>query len=222
MKFSSQVCWEKFARYFEVELKEVKLSEGYYVMDPVKAVEMVDENTICVAAILGSTMTGEFEDVKLLSELLTEKNKETGWDTPIHVDAASGGFIAPFLYPDLEWDFRLPLVKSINVSGHKYGLVYPGVGWVVWRSSEDLPDELVFHINYLGSDQPTFTLNFSKGSVFMQFYAITVFIYMLFRWCCYITCLTAKVFSSKIKSCFQESVSLSAFVHTESIKTLFK
>ncbi|WVZ16038.1 hypothetical protein V8G54_013604 [Vigna mungo] len=158
-----QVCWEKFARYFEVELKEVKLTEGYYVMDPVKAVEMVDENTICVAAILGSTMTGEFEDVKLLNELLTEKNKETGWDTPIHVDAASGGFIAPFLYPDLEWDFRLPLVKSINVSGHKYGLVYPGVGWVVWKSKDDLPDELVFHINYLGSDQPTFTLNFSKG-----------------------------------------------------------
>uniref|UniRef100_A0A0E0LVQ4 Glutamate decarboxylase n=1 Tax=Oryza punctata TaxID=4537 RepID=A0A0E0LVQ4_ORYPU len=124
-----QVCWEKFARYFEVELKEVKLSEGYYVMDPVKAVEMVDENTICVAAILGSTLTGEFEDVKLLNNLLTEKNKETGWDVPIHVDAASGGFIAPFLYPELEWDFRLPLVKSINVSGHKYGLVYPGVGW---------------------------------------------------------------------------------------------
>ncbi|XP_014517585.1 glutamate decarboxylase-like [Vigna radiata var. radiata] len=167
-----QVCWEKFARYFEVELKEVKLTEGYYVMDPVKAVEMVDENTICVAAILGSTMTGEFEDVKLLNELLTVKNKETGWDTPIHVDAASGGFIAPFLYPDLEWDFRLPLVKSINVSGHKYGLVYPGVGWVVWRSKDDLPDELVFHINYLGSDQPTFTLNFSKGSsqIIAQYY----------------------------------------------------
>ncbi|CAJ1952221.1 unnamed protein product [Sphenostylis stenocarpa] len=167
-----QVCWEKFARYFEVELKEVKLTEGYYVMDPVKAVEMVDENTICVAAILGSTMTGEFEDVKLLNELLTEKNKKTGWDTPIHVDGASGGFIAPFLYPDLEWDFRLPLVKSINVSGHKYGLVYPGVGWVVWRSKDDLPDELVFHINYLGSDQPTFTLNFSKGSsqIIAQYY----------------------------------------------------
>uniref|UniRef100_I1QJD1 Glutamate decarboxylase n=1 Tax=Oryza glaberrima TaxID=4538 RepID=I1QJD1_ORYGL len=158
-----QVCWEKFARYFEVELKEVKLSEGYYVMDPVKAVEMVDENTICVAAILGSTLTGEFEDVKLLNNLLTEKNKETGWDVPIHVDAASGGFIAPFLYPELEWDFRLPLVKSINVSGHKYGLVYPGVGWVIWRSKEDLPEELIFHINYLGTDQPTFTLNFSKG-----------------------------------------------------------
>lgn len=167
-----QVCWEKFARYFEVELKEVKLKEGYYVMDPVKAVEMVDENTICVAAILGSTLTGEFEDVKLLNELLTKKNEETGWDTPIHVDAASGGFIAPFLYPDLEWDFRLPLVKSINVSGHKYGLVYAGVGWVVWRSKEDLPDDLIFHINYLGSDQPTFTLNFSKGSsqIIAQYY----------------------------------------------------
>ncbi|KAI4347334.1 hypothetical protein L6164_008152 [Bauhinia variegata] len=167
-----QVCWEKFARYFEVELKEVKLSEGYYVMDPVKAVEMVDENTICVAAILGSTLTGEFEDVQLLNELLTKKNKESGWDTPIHVDAASGGFIAPFLYPDLEWDFRVPLVKSINVSGHKYGLVYPGVGWVVWRSKEDLPEDLVFHINYLGSDQPTFTLNFSKGSsqIIAQYY----------------------------------------------------
>ncbi|KAG6627739.1 hypothetical protein CIPAW_15G150300 [Carya illinoinensis] len=169
-----QVCWEKFARYFEVELKEVKLSEGYYVMDPLKAVEMVDENTICVAAILGSTLTGEFENVKLLNELLTKKNKDTGWDTPIHVDAASGGFIAPFLYPDLEWDFRLPLVKSINVSGHKYGLVYPGVGWVVWRSKEDLPDELIFHINYLGSDQPTFTLNFSKGSsqIIGQYYQL--------------------------------------------------
>ncbi|PIN25512.1 Glutamate decarboxylase/sphingosine phosphate lyase [Handroanthus impetiginosus] len=167
-----QVCWEKFARYFEVELKEVKLREGYYVMDPVKAVEMVDENTICVATILGSTMTGEFEDVKLLNELLSKKNEETGWDTPIHVDAASGGFIAPFIYRDLEWDFRLPLVKSINVSGHKYGLVYAGVGWVVWRNKEDLPDELIFHINYLGSDQPTFTLNFSKGSsqIIAQYY----------------------------------------------------
>lgn len=141
-------------------------------MDPAKAVEMVDENTICVAAILGSTLTGEFEDVKLLNDLLTEKNQETGWDTPIHVDAASGGFIAPFLYPELEWDFRLPQVKSINVSGHKYGLVYAGVGWVVWRNKEDLPEELIFHINYLGADQPTFTLNFSKGSsqIIAQYY----------------------------------------------------
>ncbi|KAJ6806548.1 glutamate decarboxylase [Iris pallida] len=169
-----QVCWEKFARYFEVELKEVKLSDGYYVMDPEKAVEMVDENTICVAAILGSTLNGEFEDVKRLNDLLVEKNKETGWDTPIHVDAASGGFIAPFLYPELEWDFRLPLVKSINVSGHKYGLVYAGIGWAIWRSKEDLPEELIFHINYLGADQPTFTLNFSKGSsqVIAQYYQL--------------------------------------------------
>ncbi|KHN39493.1 Glutamate decarboxylase 1 [Glycine soja] len=169
-----QVCWEKFARYFEVELKEVKLRDGYYVMDPEKAVEMVDDNTICVAAILGSTLNGEFEDVKLLNDLLVEKNKETGWDTPIHVDAASGGFIAPFLYPELEWDFRLPLVKSINVSGHKYGLVYAGIGWVIWRSKEDLPEELIFHINYLGADQPTFTLNFSKGSsqVIAQYYQL--------------------------------------------------
>ncbi|KAK6119936.1 hypothetical protein DH2020_046320 [Rehmannia glutinosa] len=170
-----QVCWEKFARYFEVELKEVKLRDGYYVMDPEKAVEMVDENTICVAAILGSTLNGEFEDVKRLNDLLVEKNKETGWDTPIHVDAASGGFIAPFIYPELEWDFRLPLVKkSINVSGHKYGLVYAGIGWVIWRNKEDLPDELIFHINYLGSDQPTFTLNFSKGSsqIIAQYYQL--------------------------------------------------
>ncbi|XP_075510438.1 glutamate decarboxylase [Primulina tabacum] len=169
-----QVCWEKFARYFEVELKEVKLRDGYYVMDPEKAVEMVDENTICVAAILGSTLNGEFEDVKLLNDLLLKKNKETGWDTPIHVDAASGGFIAPFLYQELEWDFRLPLVKSINVSGHKYGLVYAGIGWVVWRTKVDLPEELIFHINYLGADQPTFTLNFSKGSsqVIAQYYQL--------------------------------------------------
>ncbi|XP_015058106.1 glutamate decarboxylase [Solanum pennellii] len=169
-----QVCWEKFARYFEVELKEVKLTDGYYVMSPEKAVEMVDENTICVAAILGSTLNGEFEDVKKLNDLLIEKNKETGWDTPIHVDAASGGFIAPFIYPELEWDFRLPLVKSINVSGHKYGLVYAGIGWVIWRNKEDLPDELIFHINYLGADQPTFTLNFSKGSsqVIAQYYQL--------------------------------------------------
>ncbi|XP_045820250.1 glutamate decarboxylase 1-like [Trifolium pratense] len=169
-----QVCWEKFARYFEVELKEVKLNEGYYVMDPKKAVDLVDENTICVAAILGSTLNGEFEDVKTLNDLLVEKNKETGWDTPIHVDAASGGFIAPFIYPELVWDFRLPLVKSINVSGHKYGLVYAGIGWAVWRSKEDLPEELIFHINYLGADQPTFTLNFSKGSsqVIAQYYQL--------------------------------------------------
>ncbi|CAM6118217.1 unnamed protein product [Calypogeia fissa] len=167
-----QVCWEKFANYFEVELKEVKLTKGYYVMDPAKAVELVDENTICVCAILGSTYNGEFEDVKTLNDLLTKKNKEKGLDVGIHVDAASGGFVAPFIFPDLLWDFRLPLVTSINVSGHKYGLVYAGVGWVVWRSKEDLPEELIFHVNYLGADQPTFTLNFSKGAsqIIAQYY----------------------------------------------------
>jgi glutamate decarboxylase len=167
-----QVCWEKFANYFEVEIRAVKLREDYYVMDPAKAVEMCDENTICVCAILGSTYNGEFEDVATLNNLLEKKNKENGWNIPIHVDAASGGFVAPFMYPDLVWDFRLPLVKSINVSGHKYGLVYAGIGWVVWRSKEDLPEELVFHVNYLGADQPTFTLNFSKGAsqVIAQYY----------------------------------------------------
>eukprot|EP00270_Netrium_digitus_P000312 TRINITY_DN102_c0_g1_i5.p1 TRINITY_DN102_c0_g1~~TRINITY_DN102_c0_g1_i5.p1 ORF type:complete len:474 (-),score=80.13 TRINITY_DN102_c0_g1_i5:135-1556(-) len=159
-----QVCWEKFARYFEVELREVKLEVGNYVMDPHKAVELVDENTICVCGILGSTYNGEFEDIKLLNDLIDKKNAVTGWETPLHVDAASGGFIAPFLYPDVVWDFRLKWVKSINVSGHKYGLVYAGVGWVIWKSKEDLPEELVFHVNYLGADQPTFTLNFSKGA----------------------------------------------------------
>ncbi|KAE8716659.1 Glutamate decarboxylase 1 [Hibiscus syriacus] len=154
-------------QYFEVELKEVKLREGYYVKDPVKAVEMVDENTVCVAAILGSTLKGKFVDVKILNDLLM------GY--PTHADAASGGFIAPFMYPELEWDFRLPLVKIINVSGHKYGLVYAGIGCVIWRSKEDLPEELIFHINYLGADQPTFTLNFSKGysQVIAQYYQLT-------------------------------------------------
>ncbi|CAI5512742.1 unnamed protein product [Closterium sp. Naga37s-1] len=159
-----QVCWEKFSNYFEVETKFVNVKEGSFVMDPHDAVEAVDENTICICGILGSTYNGEFEDIKLLNDLLVEKNAKTGWDTPIHVDAASGGFVAPFLYPDLEWDFRLPTVRSINVSGHKFGLVYPGVGWVVWRSKADLPEDLIFHVNYLGADQPTFTLNFSKGS----------------------------------------------------------
>ncbi|KAL2906967.1 Glutamate decarboxylase 3 [Bienertia sinuspersici] len=142
--------WQNKRKYFEVEVKQVKLREGCYVMDLVKAVEMVDENTIGVVAILGSTLNGEFEDVKLLNDLVLQKNKETGWDTPIHVDAASGGFIAPFLYPELEWDFRLPLVKSINVSSHKYDLVYAGIGWIVWRTKEDLPEELYYQLIRLG------------------------------------------------------------------------
>ncbi|KAF3092585.1 glutamate decarboxylase gad1, variant 2 [Orbilia oligospora] len=168
MNAAVQVCWEKAARYFDVEERFVYCTQDRYVIDPVQAVDLVDENTIGICAILGTTYTGEYEDVKAINDLLVGK----GLETPIHVDAASGGFVAPFVKPDLEWDFRLPRVVSINVSGHKYGLVYPGVGWIVWRSPEYLPKELVFNINYLGADQASFTLNFSKGAsqVIGQYY----------------------------------------------------
>lgn len=168
MNSAVQVCWEKAARYFDIEEKYVFCTKDRYVLDPEEAVKLIDENTIGIAVILGTTYTGEYEDVKMLNHLLVEKNI----DCPIHVDAASGGFVAPFVYPNLEWDFRLERVVSINVSGHKYGLVYPGVGWIVWRSTEFLPQELVFNINYLGADQASFTLNFSKGAsqVIGQYY----------------------------------------------------
>ncbi|TPX32872.1 glutamate decarboxylase [Synchytrium microbalum] len=169
-----QVCWEKAVRYLEIEARYVFCTEDQMFMDPKQAAAMVDENTIGTVAILGSTYTGHYEDVKTLNDLLVEINKKTGWNVPIHVDAASGGFVAPFLVPDLVWDFRLPCVASINTSGHKYGLVYPGVGWCIWRSKEFLPDDLVFHVNYLGADQASFTLNFSKGSsqVIAQYYVM--------------------------------------------------
>ncbi|PYI11681.1 glutamate decarboxylase [Aspergillus sclerotiicarbonarius CBS 121057] len=168
MNSAVQVCWEKAARYFDVEERYVFCTEDRYVIDPQQAVDLVDENTIGICAILGTTYTGEYEDVKAINDLLVER----GIDCPIHVDAASGGFVAPFVNPNLEWDFRLEKVVSINVSGHKYGLVYPGVGWVVWRSPEYLPKELIFNINYLGAEQASFTLNFSKGAsqVIGQYY----------------------------------------------------
>jgi glutamate decarboxylase len=167
-----QVCWEKFARYFEVEPRFVKLSESRYVIGVPEAMELVDENTIAVVGILGSTYTGEYEPIEKLNNALMDLNDKTGWEVPIHVDAASGGFVAPFTSPELKWDFRLPLVKSINVSGHKYGLVYPGVGWVIWRDESELPEDLIFHVNYLGGDQPTFNLNFSRGAnqIIAQYY----------------------------------------------------
>ncbi|CAN8103802.1 unnamed protein product [Discula destructiva] len=170
MSSAVQVCWEKATRYFEIDEKLVYCTEDRYVVDPKQVVDLVDENTIGICAILGTTYTGEYEDVKAINDLLEER----GLDTPIHVDAASGGFVAPFTVPDLVWDFRLPRVVSINVSGHKYGLVYPGVGWVVWRGAEFLPKELVFNINYLGADQSSFTLNFSKGAsqVIGQYYQL--------------------------------------------------
>ncbi|KAF2719722.1 glutamate decarboxylase [Polychaeton citri CBS 116435] len=170
MNAAVQVCWEKAARYFEVEEKYVFCSEDRYVIDPEEAVNLVDENTIGICSILGTTYTGEYEDTKKINDLLVEKNI----DCPIHVDAASGGFVAPFVNPNLVWDFRLEKVVSINVSGHKYGLVYPGVGWVVWRDPEFLPQELIFNINYLGADQASFTLNFSRGAsqVIGQYYQL--------------------------------------------------
>jgi glutamate decarboxylase len=158
-----QVVWEKFCRYWDVEPKYIPVQEGRYVISPDEAVERIDENTIGVVAILGTTYTGEFEPIEAIHDAVVANNAETGFDVPVHVDAASGGFVAPFLHPDVRWDFRLPMVKSINVSGHKYGLTYPGVGFVVWRASEDLPGDLVFHVNYLGGDMPTFTLNFSRA-----------------------------------------------------------
>jgi glutamate decarboxylase len=157
-----QVVWEKFCRYWDVEPKYIPMENGRYVITPEEVLERTDERTIGVVAILGTTFTGELEPIEAIHEALARQNGETGWEIPMHVDAASGGFVAPFLHPDLKWDFRLPLVKSINVSGHKYGLVYPGVGWVVWRSHEDLPEDLIFRVNYLGGDMPTFTLNFSR------------------------------------------------------------
>lgn len=170
---NAQVALEKFALYFDVEARLVEVSEkSHYALDVDEALKRVDENTIGVVAILGSTFTGHFEPVKELNDRLVKINEKTGWDVPIHVDGASGAFVAPFLYPDLVWDFRLPLVCSINVSGHKYGLVYPGVGWCIWRSKEYLPEELIFHIDYLGGSFPSFTLNFSKSSsmVVAQYY----------------------------------------------------
>lgn len=167
-----QVCWEKFCNYWEVEPRFVTAEGDSFNLRPEDAVKLCDENTIGVVAIMGSTFDGSYEPVKELNHTLDVLQNERGLDIPIHVDAASGGFIAPFLQPDLEWDFRLPRVKSINVSGHKFGLVYPGVGWAIWRDKRELPDELIFHCDYLGGDLPNFALNFSRpgNQVIAQYY----------------------------------------------------
>jgi glutamate decarboxylase len=157
-----QVVWEKFCRYWEVEPRYIPMQEGRYVITPDEVVERIDENTIGVVAILGTTFTGEFEPIEAIHDAVVAHNAAHGLAVPLHIDAASGGFVAPFIHPELRWDFRLPNVVSINASGHKYGLVYPGVGWAVWRDKQHLPEELVFHVNYLGGDMPTFTLNFSR------------------------------------------------------------
>jgi len=167
-----QVCWHKFARYFDVELREVPLERDRFVMTAEEAVKRVDENTIGVVPTFGVTFTGHYEPVAEIARALDNLQRETGLDVPIHVDGASGAFIAPFVQPDIVWDFRLPRVRSINASGHKFGLAPLGVGWVVWREASDLPEGLIFHVNYLGGDMPTFALNFSRpgGQVICQYY----------------------------------------------------
>jgi glutamate decarboxylase len=167
-----QVCWEKFCRYWQVEPRYVPMVPGRLHLGPAEAAAKCDENTIGVVAIMGSTMDGSYEPVLEISQALDRLQIEHGCDVPIHVDGASGGFIAPFLHQDLEWDFRVPRVASINASGHKFGLVYPGVGWVIWRTPDALPDDLVFKVNYLGGEMPTFALNFSRpgAQVAAQYY----------------------------------------------------
>jgi len=170
-----QVCWEKFCRYWEVEPRLVPMEGERYHLDAASAVERCDENTIGVVAILGSTFDGSYEPIAEIAAALDDLQAERGLDVPLHVDAASGGFVAPFLAPELAWDFRLKRVQSINASGHKYGLVYPGVGWVVWRNREALPRELIFDVNYLGGRMPTFALNFSRpgSEVIAQYFMLT-------------------------------------------------
>jgi glutamate decarboxylase len=166
------VVWEKFCRYFDVEPRIIPLQRDKYTIGPEDVEPHVDENTIGVAAVLGTTFTGHADDIRGINDLLIRLRDERGIDVPLHVDAASGGFVWPFLYPDSAWDFRLEQVRSINVSGHKYGLVYPGIGWLVFREKSDLAEDLVFYENYLGKRDATFTLNFSTGSamVLAQYY----------------------------------------------------
>ncbi|MFN9672343.1 MAG: glutamate decarboxylase, partial [Microcystis sp.] len=172
MGINVQVCWEKFCRYWEVEPRFVPMEGNRFHLEATEAIKLIDENTIGVIAIMGSTFDGSYEPVQEINDVLEKLNRETGWQVPLHVDGASGGFIAPFLDPDLVWDFRLKWVKSINAPGHKYGLVYPGVGWIIWRDRQELPEELIFHCNYLGSDLPNFALNFSRpgNQVVAQYY----------------------------------------------------
>jgi glutamate decarboxylase len=167
-----QVCWEKFCRYWQVEPRFVPMEPGRLHLTGPQAAALCDDNTIGVVAVMGSTMDGSYEPVAEIAATLDGLERQTGLNIPVHVDAASGGFVAPFLVPDLEWDFRVPRVASINTSGHKYGLVYPGVGWIIWRDAAALPDDLIFRVNYLGGQMPTFALNFSRpgSQVAAQYY----------------------------------------------------
>jgi glutamate decarboxylase len=172
MGVNVQVCWEKFANYWDVEMRLVPMEGDRYNLSAEEAVARCDENTIGVVAILGSTFDGSYEPVEDICAALDAFEEKSGIDVPVHVDGASGAFVAPFIDPELVWDFRLPRVASINASGHKYGLVYPGVGWIVWRDADALPEELIFRVNYLGDTMPTFALNFSRpgAQVVAQYY----------------------------------------------------
>ncbi|QNP64527.1 glutamate decarboxylase [Streptomyces genisteinicus] len=172
MGVNVQVCWEKFCTFWEVEARLVPMEGERFHLDAQAAADLCDENTIGVVAVLGSTFDGSYEPVADVCAALDALQERTGLDVPVHVDGASGAMVAPFLDEDLVWDFRLPRVSSINTSGHKYGLVYPGVGWALWRSPAELPEELVFRVNYLGGDMPTFALNFSRpgAQVVAQYY----------------------------------------------------
>jgi glutamate decarboxylase len=167
-----QVVWHKFAKYWDIEMREIPMAPGRYAMDPAAMLERVDENTIMVVPTFGVTYTGAYEPVADLAAALDQLQADTGLDIDIHVDGASGAFLAPFCAPDVVFDFRLPRVKSISTSGHKFGLAPLGVGWVVWRDAAELPDDLVFHVNYLGGDMPDFQINFSRpaGQIIAQYY----------------------------------------------------
>lgn len=173
----AHVCWDKFARYFDVETRKIPIDKDRRTITAEAVAEKIDENTICVGCVLGTTFTGEIDPIKEINDLLIECKKEKGWDIPIHIDGASGAFILPFTEPDFEWDFRLERVRSINVSGHKYGLTYPGLGWLIFHDRNDLPEDLIFKVNYLGAEEETYTLNFSGGSamVVAQYYNILRF-----------------------------------------------
>ena len=174
MGINVQVCWEKFCRYWDVEPRYAPMEADRRHLTAESAVPLCDENTIGVIGILGSTQDGSYEPIAGICSALDDLAGSGGPDVPVHVDAASGGFVAPFLDPDLVWDFRLPRVASINASGHKYGLVYPGIGWVLWRDQAALPEDLVFHVNYLGGSMPTFSLTFSRpgAQVIAQYYSL--------------------------------------------------
>jgi glutamate decarboxylase len=173
----AHVCWNKFAKYFDVEHRIIPMEPDRFTISRDTVEKLIDENTICVGAILGTTFTGEMDPIEEINELLVNIKETKGWDIPIHVDAASGGFILPFTNPDLKWDFRLSHLKSINISSHKYGLVYPSVGWLIFREKNNIPEDLIFYVNYLGEETPTYSLNFSSSSSMMlaQYYNLLRF-----------------------------------------------